>query len=390
MKNRPEIRDEEILLMGLCRLNFSDEMKYKIVALAAVIKEWNYFTRLSTEHGVAALVYHNIKKLGLTEIIPEECLEILHSSYLLNISRNAFHIAGTEEILGLLNKAGIKTVLLKGLALELTAYGNQGLRQMTDVDILVSRNDYPRVRKILIKNGYDSHPLKSGFHKPIMAWTGKHLPTLKKNGLSIDIHLELFQGGKNSLTEKMLSTASEIKFGSEKAMVPAPQIFFLFLVRHLCNHEFNDESQLRLYTDLVVLLEKQWEEIVNYDLLSLVNEAGMSKILAWKLELLRDLWGFSFPDWLNEFISKWYNPVTINNFIFFLKSPKNNKPSHPGMIYRKTISEIPGLHRKVLFILGDLFPSVRFMKERYSVKSTLKVFLYYPLRFGKLLRLVSK
>ncbi|HCI55983.1 MAG TPA: nucleotidyltransferase family protein [Bacteroidales bacterium] len=390
MKNRPEIRDEEILLMGLCRLNFSDEMKYKIVALASGIKEWNYFTRLAAEHGVAALVYHNIEKLGLTEIIPEECSEALHSSYLLNISRNAFHIAGTEEILRLLNKAGIKTVLLKGLALELTVYGNKGLRQMTDVDILVGRNDYLKVRKILMENGYDSLPLKSGFHKPIVAWTGKHLPTLMKNGLSIDIHLELFPGKKNSLTEKMLATASGIKFENEKAMVPEPQLFFLFLVRHLYNHEFNDESQLRLYADLVVLLENQWDEIVNYDLLSLANEAGMSKILAWKLELLRDLWGFGFPDWLNEFISKWFNPASINNFVFFLKSPKNNKPSHPGKIYRKTISEIPGLHRKILFILGDLFPSVRFMKERYSVKSTLKVFLYYPLRFGKLLRLVSR
>ena len=390
MKNRPEIRDEEILLMGLCRLNFSDEMKYKIVALASGIKEWNYFTRLAAEHGVAALVYHNIEKLGLTEIIPEECSEALHSSYLLNISRNAFHIAGTEEILRLLNKAGIKTVLLKGLALELTVYGNKGLRQMTDVDILVGRNDYLKVRKILMENGYDSLPLKSGFHKPIVAWTGKHLPTLMKNGLSIDIHLELFPGKKNSLTEKMLATASGIKFENEKAMVPEPQLFFLFLVRHLYNHEFNDESQLRLYADLVVLLENQWDEIVNYDLLSLANEAGMSKILAWKLELLRDLWGFGFPDWLNEFISKWFNPASINNFVFFLKSPKNNKPSHPGKIYRKTISEIPGLHRKILFILGDLFPSVRFMKKRYSVKSTLKVFLYYPLRFGKLLRLVSR
>ncbi len=390
MNNRPEIRDEEILLMGLCRLNFSDEMKYKIVALAAGIKEWNYFTRLAAEHGVAALVYHNIEKLGLNGIITEECSEALHSSYLLNVSRTAFHIAGTEEILGLLNKAGIKTVLLKGLALELTVYGNKGLRQMTDVDVLVGRNDYLKVRKILMENGYDSLPLKSGFHKPIVAWTGKHLPTLMKNGLSIDIHLELFPGKKNSLTEKMLATASGIKFENEKAMVPEPQLFFLFLVRHLYNHEFNDESQLRLYADLVVLLEKHWNEIVNYDILSLANEAGMSKILAWKLELLRDLWGFGFSDWLNEFIGKWFNPASINNFVFFLKSPKNNKPSHPGKVYRKTISEIPGLHRKILFILGDLFPSVRFMKERYSVKSTLKVFLYYPLRFGKLLRLVSR
>ena len=88
----------------------------------------------------------------------------------------------------------------------------------------------------------------------------------------------------------------------------------------------NNESQLRLYTDLVVLLTKYRDEIINYDLLTYASQAGMSEILAWRLEPLRDLWGISFPEWIDEFIDKWYNPDSINKFIFFLKSPKDNPP----------------------------------------------------------------
>jgi len=390
MPERTEIRNEEILLLGLSRLVFTGEMTEKISSLAESVEDWDYFTRLASEHGIAALVYNNLLQAGLTGKVPEKNMEFLRSALMLNVARNAFHLTGAEEIITLLNSAGVKSVLLKGLALEMTVYGNKGLRQMTDVDLLIGRNDYLKARKILMENGFDSGKLKSGLHKPIMAWTGKHLPSLMKNGLSADIHLELFPGRKNSLTSMMLGSAREIKLERVKALVPDPQLLFLYLVRHLHSHELNDESQLRLYADLVALIEMYRDEIINFDLLRLAGEAGMRKILAWKLEPLRDLWGIDFPGWLNEFTGRWFNPGSINRFIFFLKSPKGNRVTHPGRAYRKIISEIPGIHRKILFILGDIFPSVRFMKERYNVKSTLKALLLYPLRLGKLMRLIGR
>jgi hypothetical protein len=152
----------------------------------------------------------------------------------------------------------------------------------------------------------------------------------------------------------------------------------------------NNESQLRLYADLVVLIEKYYNDIINYDLLKFASQAGITGILAWKLEPLRDLWGLSFPDWINDFIDKWFNPDSINKFVFFLKSPKNNKPDKPGQAYRSNIRDIPGLHRKILFVLGDLFPTVTFMKNRYGCKSALAASLYYPLRLGKLFWLFRK
>jgi hypothetical protein len=275
-------------------------------------------------------------------------------------------------------------VLLKGLALEISVYGNAGLRQMTDIDILLDRSNHKKARKILIENGYLSLPVKSLFHLPIIAYSGKHLPSLIKNGASIDIHLELFGGKRNLLTKLLYDNSSEIRINDQFAHIPRPQLFFLYLVKHLYYHELNNESQLRLYTDLVVLIEKYREEVINYDLLSYAARAGMSQILAWRLEPLRDLWGIAFPDWVDNFIDKWYNPDSINKFVLFLKSPKKNSISGSSRAYRKIIREIPGIHRKILFVLGDLFPTLTFMKRRYNCNSKLKAVLYYPHRIGKL------
>jgi hypothetical protein len=389
MKNDLNIRDEEIFLLGLCRLTFDAELKIMLRALAETITDWNYFSSLANRHGVGALVYHNLENLGFLNSIPQEPQNILRNTLMMSISRNAQNAEMLSEALNLLNHENIKTVLLKGSALELMVYGNSGLRQMTDADVLLSHDDCLPARKILMDNDFASLPLKSVFHKPIIAYSGKHLPTLTRNGFAIELHHELFGTAKNVLTRMLYNNSTMVKINGETAFLPLPQIFFLYLVKHLYLHEMNNESQLRLYADLVVLIEKFREEIINFDLLEYANRAGMQEILAWRLEPLRDLWGISFPECINEFINKWYNPASVNKFVFFLKSPKGNPPENRSLLYRNTLNEIPGFHRKFLFVLGDLFPAIEFMKKRYSCRSALKAILYYPVRWGKLWYLVK-
>jgi hypothetical protein len=145
-----------------------------------------------------------------------------------------------------------------------------------------------------------------------------------------------------------------------------------------------------LYTDLIVLIEKNHDKILDYNLIKLASEAGLSEILASHLEPLRDMWGATFPDWVNTFIDKFSDKETIKNFIFFLQSPKNNPPVDKPKLYRHIISDIPGFHRKFVYILGDIFPSLSFMKKRYKCKNAWQAMRYYPLRLGKLLWLIGK
>jgi hypothetical protein len=385
MNSEVIIRDEESLLLELCRLEFSAERLNEIGSLIAGITDWNYFMKLVNAHGVAALAWYNIEKHGLLSGVPEDVVLFLKGAFMRSLSRNVFNAESMGEVLRLLNAENIKTIILKGLALENSVYGNSGLRQMSDVDILINREECIKARKILISNGYVSLPVKSFFHELIIAYYGKHLPSLIKNGASIEIHHELFGERNNELTKMLYDTSYEVELKGEKAWFPRSQIFFLYLVKHLWVHEMNNESQLRLYTDLVVMIGKYRDEILNYDLLTYASEAGMSEILACRLEPLRDMWGISFPDLINDFIDKWKNPEQVKKFIFFLSSPKDNPPVDKAGFYRLILDDIPGFHRKFLYVLGDLFPSVSFMKNRYKCNSIWRVLLYYPHRVGKIL-----
>ena len=390
MNRELNIRPEESLLLSLCRLKFTGELKSKIKALIAAVSDWNYFGSLANQHGVVALFCHNLKRLGFLDSVTESTASVLRSAFMMSLSKNAYNTDAMSHVLKLLNRENIKTVLLKGLALELLVYGNTGLRQMTDVDILIDREHCMLARQILINNGFVSLPVKSIFHKPIISSYAKHLPSLTKDGLSVEIHNELFGYKTRPLTHLLYSTSSETEIKGQRTYIPQPQIFFLYLVKHLHFHEMNYESQLRLYADLIVLIEKYPDEIINPELLSIAAQADMSKMLAWRLEPLKDLFGVIFHDFINDFINKWHNPETIESFIYFLKSPKNNTQHKKDTYYRHIVSDIPGLHRKFLFLLGDIFPTISFMKKRYKCKTGWRAVFYYPHRLGKILYLVKR
>jgi hypothetical protein len=383
-----EISDEEILLLGLCRLNFSEEYSDRLLKIASRIKGWDYFLSLASLHGVASLVSRNLEAAYIEGEVPVRIVNELRSARMMSLGRNAFLFKSAETILRTFNDSSLKCILLKGMALELSVYGNEGLRQMTDIDILLGTDECLKASELLEEKGFRKAPVKSWFHRPLTLYTGKHLPSLEKDGVSVDIHHDLFGGRRSVLTKLLSDNSAPIKVGDQRAFIPESQIFFLYLVKHLWLHELNNESQLRLYTDLVVLLEARYGEIINYDLIDLASKAGITKILAHKLEALRDLCGIGFPDWVDDFIDRWYSPATVNKFVYFLRSPKNNPPERRGRAYRNSVAAIPGLHRKILFVLGDLIPTVGFMKKRYKCSSAITALLHYPLRLGKIILLI--
>ncbi len=387
--NKSDISGEELLLIRMCRLEFNSKQVGIIKKLASDIKDWNYLAELANSHGIAALIYHNLEKFGLIKHLPSKESDFLRNARMMSITRNVNHYSELTKVLKLLNEAGIKTVLLKGMALEILVYGNSGLRQMTDVDVLISREECLEARDLLIRNGFTSLPLKSRIHKPVLTYIGKHLPSLIKNGFSFEIHHELFGVGKSNLTKMLYDESTENQVNEGKIFIPKPQLFFLYLIKHLFLHEKNNESQLRLYTDLVILIERFGEQIINTDLILLSKEAGVYNTLLYKLEIIRDLWKLKLPGWLNKIIDREHDPGTRDKFIFFLRNPKNNPVTDKTWLYRNNLREIPGIHRKLLYILGDLFPSINWMKKRYNCRSTLKVLFYYPYRLGKLWYLIK-
>lgn len=374
------LTSEEKLLVSLCRMRFNSDQRIMIRDQMETISDWNCFVERSNEHGIIALCWYNITETGNSENIPAPVLEKLHSGYLKSLTRNTFLLNMIDEVISLAKKENIKIVLLKGIALEKTVFGNKGLRQMNDLDILVMPEQALLLRKLLLNNGYESTPLISPLYENNLFQDGKHLPELVKKGVSFEIHFKLFRQKGNSVTGDFFNKAFCIP-DEKDHFYPEPRLFFLYLVKHLDNHENEGSSQLRLYADLVVLLDMYPDKIINQNLFTDAGKANIESALKEKLKILEIFWGISYPEWVNDLILEINSELIKVKFISFLRSPDNTSQVNESYNPLLPLKYIPGIKNKILFVIGYACPSMNYMKVKYNTKNRTGTILYYPVRW---------
>ena len=329
---------EEILLLSLCRLEFDSMQIAAAGEYVRQVTDWTYFTRLANEHGIIALAAYNIKKCGLQEELPEDAMGVLENGYIKSLTRNTWLTERWKEVNTILCNAGIKHILLKGMVLEHTIYGSRGLRQMTDNDILVMKDDCLRAWSVLQQHGFTHAPIKSALHKKILTDIGKHLPELYKEGYTVEIHYNLFDYNEEAVKggPDPVDSSVEILIGGVKARILPSEIQMKYLVSHFNRHAEEGSVQIRQYAD-IILLDKTSNVIM--------------------------------PD---KFIA---DPHQTENKVYRKAA------------YRKSYVAVPPKYR-LRYLAGDIFPSVNWMKERYKC-GLLKLLLYYPARIAKLMWLTG-
>ena len=264
-------------------------------------------------------------------------MAILKNGYIQSVVRNTWLTEQWKEVNKILGNAGIKHVLLKGMALEHTVYDAKGLRQMNDNDILVKRDDALKAWFLLQQEGFSYELIKSPLHKNIIVDIDKHLPCLYKNGYPIEIHHKLFN---NKILDKkynydIFDDSVEILIDGTKAWILSKEVQQTYLLNHYERHKLEGNCQLRLYADII---------------------------------LLNNISTITIP---NQFISD---------------PNQEYKLQYRKSAYRFNIRSVP-VKKRFLYIVGDIFPSIKWMKERYKCNGV-KAFLHYPVRICKLLWLI--
>jgi len=465
------------LLLLLSRMDFSAEQKRLIAEEIRLFDEWKQFAGLAVRHGVAALIWQNLSDLGHAGEVPKAERNILEGLRFKSIARVSWITEAAARVTALLEREGIKVVLLKGLALEHTVYGSKGLRQMSDADLLVAPADALRARDILIRDGFRSMSLKSPLYRHIILDLGNHLPELHRGGISVDLHYRLFGPEGEEMVERAIRdsviitgvdrepgrtaavtresedgvgvssgtdaavnsgtgtpgavassesgapgngtgarpgligdaesspiTSSGVGFPdtalSSEAGTPGgalstgtpgagtfrilpPMTAFLALVNHIYKHEIKGEFQLRLWTDIYLLLVRYGKQILTSGLADAAEEAGIRKETVAVLTVMKQVWGVVLPEGMA--VSSDAENAVVALFMNRLAHPESVGSITQREMFMKNLRALKSPLKKFIFILGDIFPSIGFMKRRYNCRSKMAAFLFYPHRLGKIL-----
>jgi hypothetical protein len=133
----------------LCCASPAGERAERIRDLSDQVLDWDYLLGLAAAHRLTPLLYR-----GLKAIRPELISDSLARSFQDNTRNSVFLIHELFELMELFGHAGISVLPFKGPTLASMAFGNIGLREFVDLDLLVHRKDALHARDILLENGY--------------------------------------------------------------------------------------------------------------------------------------------------------------------------------------------------------------------------------------------
>ncbi|MBC2711367.1 MAG: nucleotidyltransferase family protein [Desulfosarcina sp.] len=145
------------LLLHCVQLSVTDNMRDEIEALVRQPIDWKAFEDAAMWHGIAPLAFNGLRNVQARQHLPAQLFESLKSEYRKNLIRNTMIFAELEKIVAMLGEQHVPVILLKGAAITRIIYKDIGLRPMSDIDILVKKEDLYQAVHAIEACGYHQH-----------------------------------------------------------------------------------------------------------------------------------------------------------------------------------------------------------------------------------------
>jgi hypothetical protein len=192
------------------------------------------------------IIYHNLQKQSYTD----EFTEILKKEHRAAFIDTRLQLEKATTIATAFANNGIRTILLKGAALGIAYYESAALRPMSDIDLLIDRNDLQKAAEVLTDLGFQPESGDLSLATDIMnAW---HFETSEAD--VVDVHWRLMRDCWNA--EKMESfweAAVYLEYDSLRleTLCATDHLF------HTCCHgaRYNPVSPIRWISDALMILD---------------------------------------------------------------------------------------------------------------------------------------
>lgn len=223
------------------------------------------------------LLYHNLSRLRVSDSLMGRLKGIYRRTWYKN--HRLFHDVG-PAIAGL-EKAGIKTLLLKGAPLVLTYYENHGVRPMSDVDVVVPYEDAKRAIDLLEELGWRGDRTSSTVD---LLYSHAVQFVNDKDG-EFDLHWHvLFEASSEDANRVFWNSARDFDFQG----VPTRQLDPTGMLLHVALHgvRWNPEPPIRWIPDAMAVINAAGDEINWQRAVSFAREHKLARRLELALNYL--------------------------------------------------------------------------------------------------------
>ena len=192
--------------------------------------EMRTLTDLAGQEGLAPLLYALLSNAGMLGALPDELRADLDGLYHRTAALNMRRSQHLSDLLEGLEPTGVNVVVLKGMALLDSLYGDPGLRPTGDIDLWVAEEQLATLLEVLGESGYEAEPY--------------YPDTYRLGTTTVDLHTHLLGAERVRLRElifaagqrPMFDDAVPTTFGGSVATKLGPSQELLLLGLHLLKH----------------------------------------------------------------------------------------------------------------------------------------------------------
>ena len=285
-------RQENQLLTYLARLSLDEVTTTQVRQLFEANLDWDYLRAQADRHNVLPLVHHHLS--ALSPGLPSGVIELIRSDVRRNAELSIFLTGELVKLMDLLQANNIAAVPFKGPTLALGAYGDIGLRQFADLDILIHEHDFQRVKKLLSESGYTPTPELTAAQESALRRFDCAYNFGDGKRLLIDVHWKFaapyfsYQFALDRVWERL----REVTISGRQIQVLAAEDLLLVLCLHGATHFW---ERLGWVADVAAVVsterELNWRQVI-------ANAAalGNTRVLLLGLSLAHELLGAQLPN----------------------------------------------------------------------------------------------
>lgn len=219
-------------LLDVCARIEGHTTQHKLVQrFSSEVQNWQSLLQQAELEGLTPLLNKHLSESE--SVYPAWVKRSLHLSCKHHCRQAEMRIQVLLELLALLRKNGIETLLLKGSALAYTLYPDPALRPMRDIDLLLRPEDAQRAHDLLKAGGFTQA-------EAVIPPDHFHLPPLYrqagKTSICIEIHRGLYPNCPPYYPKvdfnRLFKTGQRFRIGDGEAVTFADEEMLHYLYQH--------------------------------------------------------------------------------------------------------------------------------------------------------------
>jgi hypothetical protein len=324
---------ENRLIVCLARQN---PPKNEVESLLAEEIDWKYVLQTAEEHRVIPLLFQNLKS-DFAAAIPQSVLIALQKRQQENAKLNFGRTAQLIKLIGELRKIGVPVLAYKGMALAAVAYNDVTLRQFTDVDLLIRKQDFPKVKEAFARiNCRPAWSLTAQQEKAVLKYYYEYPFFYGEDNTLIEVHWEFVESffAFDFDVNELWKRAQIIRLYGKPILTLSAEDSLIILCAHGSKHYWRRLSWICDVARLVENCEINWSLALHR-----AAETGSLRMIYLGLSLASDLLNAPLPAKIVQTISADFKVKTLAGN---LKSRHFDKETEP-----KKWLEMAGIHLKM-------------------------------------------